>query len=249
MQLSTDPSAPVLRLRAVTKSFGKKDAAVVALDAVDLDIGAGSFTVVMGPSGSGKTTMVSCLSGLLTPTSGTVYYGERDIYQQSDRDLSGMRLEHFGFVFQEYGLLDSLSARGNILLPARAAGKKVDQHKLGALCEDLGITRYLSMRPDELSGGTQQRVAVARALVSEPDVIFADEPTGALDSHNAARIRELLRRIVDERGIAIVAVTHDPQFVEFADRVLLIRDGRIQHDLVGATVKEVVAYSENRVAV
>ncbi|MFI7004473.1 ABC transporter ATP-binding protein [Nocardia sp. NPDC050175] len=249
MKVSADPSAPVLRLRGVTKSFGKKDASVVALDNVDLAIGAGSFTVVMGPSGSGKTTLVSCLSGLLRPTSGEAFYADRNVYEQSDRDLSRMRLEHFGFVFQEYGLLDSLSARGNILLPARAAGKKVDEQKLGALCADLGIAQYLRMLPDELSGGTQQRVACARALVAEPDVIFADEPTGALDSHNAARIRELLRRIVDERGISIVTVSHDPQFVEYADRVLLIRDGRIEHDLVGATVKEVVAYSQDRVAV
>lgn len=249
MNVSADPSAPVLRLRGVTKSFGKKDASVVALDNVDLAIGAGSFTVVMGPSGSGKTTLVSCLSGLLRPTSGEAFYGDRSVYEQSDRDLSRMRLEHFGFVFQEYGLLDSLSARGNILLPARAAGKKVDEQQLGALCADLGIAQYLRMLPDELSGGTQQRVACARALVAEPDVIFADEPTGALDSHNAARIRELLRRIVDERGISIVTVSHDPQFVEYADRVLLIRDGRIEHDLVGATVKEVVAYSQDRVAV
>ncbi|MFD6158102.1 ABC transporter ATP-binding protein [Nocardia sp. NPDC060256] len=249
MKVSADPTAPVLRLRGVTKSFGKKDASVVALDNVDLAIGAGSFTVVMGPSGSGKTTLVSCLSGLLRPTSGEAFYGDRNVYEQSDRDLSRMRLEHFGFVFQEYGLLDSLSARGNILLPARAAGKKVDEQKLGALCADLGIAQYLRMLPDELSGGTQQRVACARALVAEPDVIFADEPTGALDSHNAARIRELLRRIVDERGISIVTVSHDPQFVEYADRVLLIRDGRIEHDLVGATVKEVVAYSQGRVAV
>ncbi|WP_306796324.1 ABC transporter ATP-binding protein [Nocardia sp. XZ_19_369] len=249
MKISADPSSPVLRLRAVTKSFGKKDASVVALDNVDLAIDAGSFTVVMGPSGSGKTTLVSCLSGLLPPTSGQAFYGDRNVYEQSDRDLSRMRLEHFGFVFQEYGLLDSLSARGNILLPARAAGKKVDEQKLHTLCADLGIAQYLRMLPDELSGGTQQRVACARALVAEPDVIFADEPTGALDSHNAARIRELLRRIVDERGISIVTVSHDPQFVEYADRVLLIRDGRIEHDLVGATVKEVVAYSQDRVAV
>ncbi|MFE3193072.1 ABC transporter ATP-binding protein [Nocardia sp. NPDC059240] len=249
MKISEDPSDSVLRLRAVTRTFGKKDASVIALDNIDLDIAAGSFTVVMGPSGSGKTTLVSCLSGLLPPTSGTAFYGDRNVYEQSDRALSRMRLEHFGFVFQEYGLLDSLSARGNILLPARAAGKKIDDRQLRALCADLGIDKYLRMLPDELSGGTQQRVACARALIAEPDVIFADEPTGALDSHNAARTRELLRRIADERGISIVTVTHDPQFVNYADRVLLIRDGRIEHDLVGATVKEVVAYSQDRVAV
>ncbi|MEG8180120.1 ABC transporter ATP-binding protein [Nocardia terpenica] len=245
---SASAQPPVLRAHAVSVTFGKKDAAVVALDEVDLAIAPASFTVIMGPSGSGKTTLMSCLSGLLAPTRGKVVYGDTGLYALPDHELSRLRLEHFGFVFQDYGLLESLSARGNILLPARAAGKTVDERRLRGLCEDLGITRYLGLRPDELSGGTQQRVACARALISDPDVIFADEPTGALDSHNAARIRELLRRIVDERGISVVTVTHDPQFVEFADRVLLIRDGRIEQDLVGATVDQVVASAQQRVA-
>ncbi|MCM6773968.1 ABC transporter ATP-binding protein [Nocardia sp. CDC159] len=247
--MTGNPQLPVLRTDAISVTFGKRDAAVAALDGVDLAIAPASFTVIMGPSGSGKTTLLSCLSGLLAPTSGTVHYGDTSLYALSDPELSRLRLEQFGFVFQEYGLLESLSARGNILLPARAAGKRVDRTRLAALCDDLGITRYLDMRPDELSGGTQQRVACARALIAEPRVIFADEPTGALDTHNAGLIRQLLRRIVDERDISIVAVTHDPQFVEYADRVLLIRDGRIEHDLVDATVEQVVAHSQQRVAV
>lgn len=220
----------------------------LAVNDVDVEIAESTLTVIMGPSGSGKTTLMTSLGGLHAPTTGTVEAGGQDLYALSASALADYRLRHFGYIFQDYGLLTALSVRDNITLPMRAAGREVDPARFEAVCESLEISQYADRVPEELSGGTQQRVACARALLGEPSLLFADEPTGALDTVNSRRVREILRRFVDEHGITVLTVTHDPQFVEFADRVLLIRDGRIEHSLDKPTVSSVIELSERSVA-
>ncbi|WP_019202635.1 ABC transporter ATP-binding protein [Tsukamurella sp. 1534] len=232
----------------MTVAFENAGEKFLAVDAVDVDIPEATLTVIMGPSGSGKTTLMTSLSGLHTPTSGSVRTGDRELYALSPSALADFRLRRFGYIFQDYGLLAALTVRDNITLPMRAAGRAIDPQRVVAVCEDLDIAQYLDHTPEELSGGTQQRVACARALLGEPDILFADEPTGALDSGNARRARSILRRFVDDHAITVLTVTHDPQFVEIADRVLLIRDGRIEHNLDAPTAAEVIELSERSVA-
>lgn len=220
----------------------------LAVDGVDVEIAESTLTVIMGPSGSGKTTLMTSLGGLHAPTTGTVEVSGQDLYTLSAAALADFRLRRFGYIFQDYGLLTALSVRDNITLPMRAAGREVDPARFTAVCESLEISQYVDRVPEELSGGTQQRVACARALLGEPDLLFADEPTGALDTVNSRRVREILRRFVDEHGITVLTVTHDPQFVEFADRVLLIRDGRIEHSLDHPTAGQVIELSERSIA-
>ena len=218
---------PAARARDVTKVYGDGPAAVTALDQVSLDVPAGSFTAVMGPSGSGKSTLMHCMAGLDTVTSGQLWIGDTDITGLRERQLTRLRRDRVGFVFQAYNLLPVLSAAANITLPLDIAGRDPDPAWLATVLDTVGLADRLTHRPAELSGGQQQRVAVARALASRPDLVFADEPTGNLDSRSGAEVLGLLRRTVREFGQTVVMVTHDPVAASYADRVVFLADGRI----------------------
>ena len=216
----------------LSRRYGEGEAAVDALRGVSLSVGAGELVAVMGPSGSGKSTLMHLLAALDKPTSGTVTIAGQDVGSLSDRGVTLLRREHIGFVFQFFNLLPMLSAEENVLLPLSIAGEKPDKAWLERLLTDVGLQERRKHRPSELSGGQQQRVAVARALVSKPTVVFADEPTGNLDSATGLEILRLLRESVDERGQTIVMVTHDPRAAKFADRVLHLADGEIVREEV-----------------
>jgi putative ABC transport system ATP-binding protein len=211
----------------LTKTYGRGDALVHALDGVDLTIAAGRFTAIMGPSGSGKSTLMHCLAGLDTPSSGSVVVAGRELADMDDTTLTRFRRDHVGFVFQAFNLLPMLTARQNILLPVDLAGATVDADWFGLLVDVLGIGDRLSHRPSEMSGGQQQRVAVARGLVTRPTIMFADEPTGNLDSHSSTEVLGLLRRCVRELGQTVVMVTHDASAAAYADDVVVIEDGKV----------------------
>ncbi len=215
---------------ALARSYGEGDSAVHALRGVSLAVSAGQYTAVMGPSGSGKSTLMHLLAGLDRPTSGSVHINGADIAQMSDKKLTRLRREHVGFVFQAFNLLPTLTAEENILLPSRIAGRRIPDAELDALIDRVGLTGRRDHKPAELSGGQQQRVAIARALISRPTVLFADEPTGNLDSKAGADVLDLLRAAVDEDGQTIVMVTHDPRAAEQADRVVVLEDGQIVSD-------------------
>jgi putative ABC transport system ATP-binding protein len=218
---------PAVRAVDLVKVHGEGDTAVRALDGVDLDLPAGRLTAVMGASGSGKSTLLHCLAGLDTPTSGTVLLGEVDLGRLGDTALTRIRRERLGFVFQAFNLVPTLSARENILLPSRLAGTRPEPAWLELVIEAVGLADRLDHRPAQLSGGQQQRVAVARALAGRPEVIFADEPTGNLDSRTGLGVLRLLRESVDTLGQTVVMVTHDPQAAEHADRTVVLADGRV----------------------
>jgi putative ABC transport system ATP-binding protein len=220
----------VVSATEITRRYGERDTAVDALRGVSLDIAVGELTAVMGPSGSGKSTLMHILAGLDQPTHGTVEIAGREITTMSDTELTKLRREHIGFVFQFFNLLPMLSAEENVVLPLWIAGRKPDKQFLEQLLADLGLADRRTHRPSELSGGQQQRVAIARSLVTQPTVLFADEPTGNLDSSTGAEILKLLRASVEERGQTIVMVTHDPRAGAVADRVLHLEDGRIVND-------------------
>jgi putative ABC transport system ATP-binding protein len=224
---TSDAPLAAVRAEAATKVYGKGDTAVRALDDVSMAIPAGRFTAIMGPSGSGKSTLMHCLAGLDTLTSGQVFVGDVDLARLSDKELTRLRRDRVGFVFQAFNLLPMLSARENITLPLDLAGRKPDRGWFDKVVETVGLAPRLKHRPSELSGGQQQRVAVARALASRPEVIFADEPTGNLDSRSGAEILAFMRRAVDEMGQTIVMVTHDPGAAAYADAVVFLADGRI----------------------
>ncbi|MFB4273757.1 ABC transporter ATP-binding protein [Nonomuraea sp. MTCD27] len=226
--------------RNLTKTYGTGDTAVPALRGVTAAFGRGTFTAVMGPSGSGKSTFMHCLAGLDRPTGGQAYIGGQDISALDDRQLTRVRRDRIGFVFQSFNLLPTLTAVQNILLPLELAGRPADPARLAAVVDSLGLGDRLHHRPAELSGGQQQRVAIARALVTGPEVVFADEPTGALDSHTAATLLGFLRRSCRELGQTIVMVTHDPIAASYADRALLLSDGRIVDELNGPTADAVL---------
>ena len=215
---------------ALARQYGEGDSAVHALRGVSIRVPAGQYLAVMGPSGSGKSTLMHLLAGLDRPTGGRVLVGGTDISELSDKALTRLRREHVGFVFQAFNLLPTLSAEENILLPSRIAGRKVDTAELDALLERVGLSERRDHKPAQLSGGQQQRVAVARALISKPTVLFADEPTGNLDSRAGADILALLREAVDVDGQTIVMVTHDPRAADQADRTLVMEDGQIVSD-------------------
>ena len=225
------PASSIVRLQGVSKIYGSGDAQVRALDDVSVGFGAGEFTAIMGPSGSGKSTMMHILAGLDAPTSGRVFVEDTDITALKDTALTKLRRDRIGFVFQSFNLVPTLDARSNILLPMRLAGKTPDKDWFDLIVNSLGIADRLNHRPSEMSGGQQQRVAVARALMSRPAVIVADEPTGNLDSHSTDEVMDLLRRAVDELGQSVIMVTHDTATAAYADRVLVCRDGRIVSDL------------------
>jgi putative ABC transport system ATP-binding protein len=228
------------RAHALTKVYGAGDTRVVALDAVDCDIAAGEFTAVMGPSGSGKSTLMHCLAGLDSITSGEVSLGDTSLGALSDTQLTKLRRDQVGFVFQAFNLIPTLTAEENITLPVDIAGRKVDRDWFDTVVDTLQLRPRLQHRPTELSGGQQQRVACARAIVSRPTVIFADEPTGNLDSRSGAEVLAFLRRSVDEFGQTIVMVTHDPAAASYADRVLFLADGRIVDEMTDPTADRVL---------
>jgi putative ABC transport system ATP-binding protein len=215
---------------ALDRIYGDGDSAVHALRGVSLQVPSGQYTAVMGPSGSGKSTLMHLLAGLDRPTAGRVIVGDTDIGQLSDRALTKLRREHVGFVFQAFNLLPTLTAEENILLPSRIAGRKVDPADLDSLMARVGLDDRRGHKPAQMSGGQQQRVAIARALISKPTVLFADEPTGNLDSRSGADILDLLRESVDVDGQTIVMVTHDSRAAAQADRTLVMEDGRIVSD-------------------
>src|SRR4051794_9647961 len=223
-------TAPIVSALDLSRIFGEGQAAVTALDDVSVDFPAGAFTAIMGPSGSGKSTLMHLLAGLDRPTSGTVILDGTELGTLNDDALTQLRRDRIGFVFQAFNLLPVLDARENILLPLSIAGRKPDQEWVDRLIDAVGLRDRLTHRPSELSGGQQQRVAVVRALASRPAVVFADEPTGNLDSKASAEILELLRRSVDEFGQTIVMVTHDEEAASYADRLLVLRDGRVVED-------------------
>ena len=238
------PPAAVISATDVARRYGEGDTAVHALRGVDVDIATGRLTAVMGPSGSGKSTLMHILAGLDRPTAGTVHVAGHDITAMGDTELTKLRRSHIGFVFQFFNLLPMLTAKENVLLPLAIAGRAPEHGWFDALVDAVGLRGRLDHRPSELSGGQQQRVAIARALMSRPTVLFADEPTGNLDSTTGAEILELLRRGVDELGQTTVMVTHDPGAAAIADRVLLLADGAIVCDFAPASAHDVVAAVE-----
>jgi putative ABC transport system ATP-binding protein len=231
----------VVSAQGLVRRYGEGSTAVEALRGVSLDIAEGRMTAIMGPSGSGKSTLMHLMAGLDTPTEGTVAIDGVDITKLSEKKLTLLRREKIGFVFQFFNLLPMLTAEENVTLPLAIAGTKIDQEWLEGLLETVGIADRRAHRPAELSGGQQQRVAVARALVTRPKVLFADEPTGNLDSSSSKEVLSLLRRSVDELGQTIVMVTHDAGAAAKADRILFIGDGRIVRDLEESTAAEVLA--------
>jgi ABC-type lipoprotein export system ATPase subunit len=225
----------------LTRTYGTGDSAVHALRGVSLDLPAGQFTAVMGPSGSGKSTLMHLLAGLDTPSAGSVEVAGHDITRMKDRDLTRLRRKHIGFVFQSFNLLPTLSAEENIVLPLAIAGRKPPAAEIDALLERVGLTERRGHKPAQLSGGQQQRVAIARALMTRPTVLFADEPTGNLDSEAGAGILRLLRDAVDIDGQTTLMVTHDPRAAAIADRVLYLTDGRVVADLARPSEADILA--------
>ena len=217
--------------RAVTKIYGRGDTVVRALDAIDVSFDQGRFTAIMGPSGSGKSTLMHCLAGLDTVTSGTIHLGDTDLSSLNERRLTLLRRDAIGFVFQAFNLIPTLSVAENITLPMDLAGRKPEPAWIDEVVDAVGLGERLRHRPNELSGGQQQRVAVARALAGQPRIIFADEPTGNVDSTTGAEILDFMRRAVRELGQTIVMVTHDPVAASYADRVVFLADGRIVDEL------------------
>jgi putative ABC transport system ATP-binding protein len=234
----------VVTARDVVRRYGEGDSAVDALRGVSVDIAESRLTAVMGPSGSGKSTLMHILAGLDRPTSGDVTVAGVDIAGLDDAELTRLRRDHIGFIFQFFNLLPMLTAAENIVLPLKLAGARPDQAWLDEIVATVGLRQRLGHRPSELSGGQQQRVAVARALVSRPSVMFADEPTGNLDSTTSGEILALLRRSVDTLGQTTVMVTHDAHAAAIADRVLFLADGHIVRDLGASTAHEVLATLE-----
>lgn len=231
---------PAIRARGLTKLYGEGEAAVLAVNRVDVEFAAGAFTAIMGPSGSGKSTLMHLLAGLDRATAGESYLGDTELTALSDNDLTILRRSRIGFVFQSFNLLPMFTALQNITLPCELAGTSPDPEWLDTLVTTLGLRDRLGHRPSELSGGQQQRVAIARALVAKPEVVFADEPTGNLDSRSGAEVLAFLRQSVRELGQTIVMVTHDPAAAAHADRVILLADGEIAGQIIDPTPESVL---------
>ena len=222
------------------KTHGSGEGLVRALDGVSVEFRQGHFTAIMGPSGSGKSTLMHCVAGLDDLDEGTVRIGDTDLSQLNDRQLTQLRRDRVGFIFQAFNLVPTLTARENIALPARLARRKVDRPWLDHVVETVGLKDRLSHRPSELSGGQQQRVAVARALAARPEIIFADEPTGNLDSHSGAEVLSFMRTAVKEFGQTVVMVTHDPVAASYADNAVFLADGRIVGNIDAPTADTVL---------
>jgi putative ABC transport system ATP-binding protein len=246
------PYQPAVAARAMqaAKTYGKNEAIVRALDEVDVTFYAGQFTAIMGPSGSGKSTLMHCIAGLDTLTSGAVFIGDTNLSQLNDKQLTQLRRDRIGFIFQAFNLVPTLTAMENIVLPLTLAGRKPDREWLELVIDTVGLGQRVSHRPSELSGGQQQRVAVARALASRPEIIFADEPTGNLDSRTGAEILSFMQSAVREMGQTIVMVTHDPMAASYADRALFLADGRVVDDMTNPSPDMVLdrlkAFSSNK---
>jgi putative ABC transport system ATP-binding protein len=236
----TELPRPAVRAAGLTKEYGSGDAKVTALAGVDIAFGRGEFTAIMGPSGSGKSTLMHCAAGLDQPTRGRVWIGDTDISALPDPDLTALRRHRVGFVFQAFNLLPTLTAWENITLPLDLAGRKPEPGLADAVVAAVGLGDRLHHRPRELSGGQQQRVACARALITRPDVVFADEPTGALDSRASADVLGFLRGTVDEFDQTVVIVTHEPTAAAYADRVVFLADGRVVDELAAPTADGVL---------
>jgi putative ABC transport system ATP-binding protein len=238
-RIAAPTAAPAIALRDVRKVYGQGDGRVAALDGVSLEIPRGSFTAIMGPSGSGKSTFLHVAAGLDRPTAGTVALGDTDLARLSERKLTILRRERIGFIFQAFNLLPSLTVTQNIGLPLRLDGRRPRRADVRAVAARVGLEERLRHRPSQLSGGQQQRVAIARALVTRPEVVFADEPTGALDTRTGRGVLALLREVVDGDGHTVVMVTHDPAAAAHADRVVLLADGRLAGMLEAPDADEV----------
>ena len=235
------PDAVIAYARGLVKTFGRGDTAVRALDGIDVDFARGELTAIMGPSGSGKSTLMHCMAGLDTVTAGTVVIDGEDVGQMNQRQLTRLRRTRLGFIFQAFNLVPTLTAEENITLPLDIARRPVDRAQFDSVVDAVGLRDRLNHRPSELSGGQQQRVACARALVSQPAVVFADEPTGNLDSKSAREVLTFLRRSVDELGQTVVMVTHDPTAASYAHRVLFLADGRLVGEITSPTPDSVLS--------
>lgn len=255
MQTSIDPNVPdqrsarpgraAARAIAAVKVYGKGETAVRALDGVTVGFSAGAFTAIMGPSGSGKSTLMHCLAGLDTLSSGRVYVGETDLSGLDDKDLTVLRRDRVGFIFQAFNLVPTLTAGENILLPLTLAGRKPEPSWLESVIGSLRLGDRLGHKPAELSGGQQQRVACARALATRPDIVFADEPTGNLDSVASAEVLTFMRRSVQRLGQTVVMVTHDPAAAGYADRIVFLADGRVVDEMLDPTPQKVLDHMKD----
>jgi putative ABC transport system ATP-binding protein len=246
MTTDTTPVPPGVTQEAAARTvdavkvYGKGQTEVRALDGVTVEFASGRYTAIMGPSGSGKSTLLHCVAGLDSLTSGKAFIGDADLSTLNDHQLTILRRDHVGFVFQAFNLVPTITAEENINLPMLLAGRKAEREWLAKITGTLDIGDRLQHRPDEMSGGQQQRVAVARALASRPEIIFADEPTGNLDSHAGAEVLGFMRRAVDEMGQTIVMVTHDPIAASYADRIVFLADGRIVDEMLEPTADRVL---------
>ncbi|GIM31074.1 ABC transporter ATP-binding protein [Paraclostridium bifermentans] len=216
-----------LIIKNIEKIYGKEDNKVYALNGIDLEIEPNKFTAIIGPSGSGKSTLLHCMAGLDKPTSGNVYLDDIDIYTMNDDKLSKIRREEFGFIFQSYNLIPVINVYDNIVLPVSVDGKKEDKDYINTLIKKLGISSQVNKFPNELSGGQQQRVAIARALANKPSIIFADEPTGNLDSKTTREVMDILKVCVKEFNQTLVMITHNDEIAKTADKIIIINDGKI----------------------
>ncbi|MFP3989064.1 ABC transporter ATP-binding protein [Streptomyces sp. E11-3] len=228
-----------IQLRSVSRTYGAGGSAVTALDQVSLAFPKGSFTAVMGPSGSGKSTLLQCAAGLDRPTSGSVTVGDTELSKLSETKLTLLRRDRIGFVFQAFNLLPSLTAEQNVALPLRLAGRRPSKAQVREVLTQVGLGERARHRPTEMSGGQQQRVALARALITRPEVLFGDEPTGALDSQTSREVLTMLRTMVDATGQTIIMVTHDPVAASYADRVVFLVDGRVNDELLRPSADEI----------
>jgi putative ABC transport system ATP-binding protein len=230
----------IVRTEQLEKIYGENETEVIALNKIDIEFFKGQFTAIMGPSGSGKSTLLHCLAGLDSPTNGSIYINNTDLSELNDKQLTKLRRDSFGFVFQAFNLIPTLTAAENISLPSSIAGKRPEEEWLGKIIETLDLDDRLNHRPNELSGGQQQRVAAGRALASKPEVIFADEPTGNLDSISSEELLTFLKTIVSELNQTIIMVTHDPVAASYADRVIFLRDGSIFNDLNEPSKEQII---------
>lgn len=239
--MTTPTMTAAARAVDLFKQYGQGDTAVTALDHVDVEFARNTFTAIMGPSGSGKSTLMHTMAGLDSATSGSAFIGDTDMSQLSDKDITALRRDRLGFIFQSFNLVPTLTAAENITLPTDIAGNKVDKEWFDEVTTRLGLSERLNHRPAELSGGQQQRVACARALVSRPEIIFGDEPTGNLDSNSSAEVLDILRTAVDQDGQTVVIVTHDAKAASYADRVVFLADGRLVNELNNPTMESIHA--------